>query len=289
MPYTLDPDRLRRLKPAVTIAEIAGNHGGDFDTACRMIAVAAACGADYAKFQKRDVEALPESIKGRERNDQHAFGPNEYEHRKALEFSIEQHARLKEVCEAHGIRYACSAWDERSYNELAELGLDYIKIPSARNTDWERWKRNHGDVPLHISLGLTTGGERDRLLRDHAGGFALPRTVFYGCTSTYPCENQDSYLLEIPYLLERGGDCGFSGHHRGIQLDVAAYLLGAGWIERHFTLDRTSKGTDHAASLEPAGFTRLVRDLAAVRSALKSKPHGLPVAEELMRKKLKGV
>ena len=283
---TKDTDRLRKRPEAIVVAEVAGNHAGDFDVACKYIEAAARAGAQYVKFQKRDIEAIPDEIKQRRRDDEHAFGGTEYEHRRALEFSIEQHASLREVAEAHGIRYACSAWDERSYNELHDLGLDYIKIPSARNTDWEHWKRR-GNDPLHISLGMVDGGVRDRLLREH-GEYKVPSVLWYACTSKYPADAQDTFLLEIPYLLERAGVCGFSGHHRGIQLDIAAYMLGATWIERHFTLDRAAKGTDHAASLEPGGLAKLVRDLAAIREALKPKPYSLPECEKASYLKLKG-
>lgn len=279
---------VKKYEPCITVCEIGCNHGGDLAKAKEYIEAAAKAGASYAKFQKRSLEAIPESVARRPRTDEHSFGPTELEHRKALEFSIEQHAELKEYCEAIGIGYACSAWDEKSYNELVDLGLDYIKIPSAKNEEFERWNRD-GDYgrrrELHVSLGLVTGGVRDGILSRHK----LDRIVYYACTSRYPCKSDETYLLEVPYLVERAGIAGFSGHHNGIALDVAAYALGATWIERHFTLDRTAKGTDHAASLEPQGFAKLVRDLEAVRSALAVKPAGLPSCEQDMHRKLKGI
>lgn len=269
------------------MAEIGANHQGSLDKAKEYIEAAAKAGASVAKFQKRDVDALPESVKSRPRLDIHAFGATEYEHRKALEFSIEQHAELKEFCEAIGITYGCSAWDQASYNQLVDLNVEHLKIPSALNQAYERWNRD-GDYgtrrELHVSLGLLRGGERDGILSRNQ----LHRVVHYGCTSKYPCGSAETFLLEIPYLVERAGVAGFSGHHNGIALDVAAYCLGATWIERHFTLDRTSKGTDHAASLEPQGFAKLVRDLEAVRQAMKVKPGGLPSCEEQTWMKFKG-
>jgi sialic acid synthase SpsE len=277
-----------KLPKAVLVAECGANHQGDMETAFHMIESAAHCGATYAKFQKRDIEAIPDEIKARPRFDENAFGPTEYEHRKALEFTIEQHAKLKEVCEANGIKYACSAWDERSFQEIADLGVDYIKIPSAKNQEFERWKLPNRFPNLHISLGMLTGEQRDRLLREYGLPNSPFRAFFYACTSKYPCQMEDAYLAEIPYLVGRSGSCGFSGHHRGIALDVAAYILGATWIERHFTLDRSSKGTDHAASLDHTGLSKLVRDLEACRVALRPKPATLPLAEREVFRKMKG-
>lgn len=280
---------IRKYEKCITVAEVACNHGGDFKRAAEYIEVAASCGASYVKFQKRDIDSIPVGVRERPRTDAHAFGPTEYEHRRALEFSIEQHARLKEICEAQGVGYAASAWDEKSYNQLVDLSPDYIKIPSAKNQEFERWKRdgNYGQRGgrklLHVSLGMLTGAERDQLLQQHE----LHGVVHYACTSRYPAGMDETYLLEVPYLVERAGVAGFSGHHNGIALDLAAYTLGATWIERHFTLDRTSKGTDHAASLEPQGFARLVRDLEACRQALKIKPGGLPTCEIEMHRKFK--
>lgn len=278
---------IRKYEKCIAVAEVAGNHGGSLSKAKEYVEAAARAGADYVKFQKRAVDLLPESVAKRPRTDDHAFGPTEGDHRRALEFDIAQHAELKEFCEALGVGYACSAWDEKSYNQLVDLGVDYIKIPSAKNQDFERWNRDgqYGQRrELHVSLGLLTGEQRDLLLSRNQ----LHRIVYYGCTSKYPCGSDETYLMEIPYLVERSGVAGFSGHHNGIALDIAAYALGATWIERHFTLDRTSKGTDHAASLEPQGFAKLVRDLEAVRQALRGKPFGLPSCEIEMHRKFKG-
>lgn len=268
---------------ALTVAEIGCNHGGNFDTAKQMIEVASQCGVDYVKFQKRDIDSIPPEVASRGRSDEHRFGDDEYSHRKALEFTIEQHHELKEIATRCGTTYACSAWDSKSYDLLVGMNCDYIKIPSARNISCTKWNISRR-VPLHVSLGMTTNEERDRILRGFDHGYDL---VPYACTSKYPSSPEEVYLDEVPYLALRAGRVGFSGHHKGIALDIAAYVLGATFVERHFTLDRTSKGTDHAASLEPDGLRKLVRDLEAVRLARKPKPGGLPTCETEMRKKLK--
>jgi N-acetylneuraminate synthase len=137
------------------------------------------------------------------------------------------------------------------------------------------------NVPVcHVSLGMTDHRWRDELLTIFSGR----RVVWYICTSCYPCENVDTCLKEIssiasiPYSFVdidfSGYEYGFSGHHRGIAIDNAALTLGATWFERHFTLDRTMPGTDHAASLEYEGLSRLVRDLEATNSALRYRPNG---------------
>ena len=115
--------------------------------------------------------------------------------------------------------------------------------------------------------------------------------MLYSCTSGYPVDFEDVCLLEITRLRERFGnivkDIGFSGHHNGIAIDTVAYALGANYVERHFTLNRTWKGTDHAASLEPDGMRRLVRDLKATHLALRYKAQQVLPVEEVQRKKLK--
>lgn len=266
------------------IAEIGGNHGGSLDWAKRAIAVAAECGADYIKFQKRDVEAIPDHVKSRPRLDIHAFGRNEYEHRKFLEFSEEQHEALSSECQKRGIKYSCSAWDQRSLDFLSRLDLDYIKIPSACNQKFFKWHLGIR-LPIHISMGMLTGDERDSLLRSmiRDGRNFIP----YACTSKYPAEMDETYLGEISYLGSRFQEVGFSGHHNGIALDLAACMLGASFIERHFTLDRSAKGTDQNSSLSPEGLQKLVRDLDAICLAMKSKPGGLPDCEREVRKKMK--
>ena len=127
-----------------------------------------------------------------------------------------------------------------------------------------------GDI--HISVGMTTPAEQEQIVQLMEKCDAADRVVLYACTSGYPVPFEQVCLLEIQTLNERFGsrvkEIGFSGHHLGIAVDIAAVVLGASWIERHFTLDRTWKGTDHAASLEPDGLRRLVRDVRNVCKTL---------------------
>jgi sialic acid synthase len=282
-----------RLSPPRVVAEIGCNHRGEVETARRLIDAAAACGADYAKFQKRTSrELLTPSQYAAPYDNPNSYGRTYGEHRERLEFPIEVHAELKSYCEAKGTRYATSVWDVTSAREVGRLGCDYVKVPSACNTHVRLLEvlRDESRSDVHVSLGMTTTAETDRVLEVFKR--EPRRLVLYACTSGYPVTMEDTCLLEISRLartFQQAGRCGgvgFSGHHLGIAIDLAAPILGATWIERHFTLDRTWKGTDHAASLEPSGLGRLVRDLRALSAAWHEKPGLLPV-EEPQRAKLK--
>ena len=165
-------------------------------------------------------------------------------------------------------------------------------VPSACNLDFElleylalKFKKK-----IHLSLGMTTAEETNKIYNFFKKHKREKDLIFYSCTSSYPSEFKDICLLEISKLKKKYGNkvdkISFSGHHKGIAVDVAAYTLGAVFIERHFTLDRTWKGTDHAASLEPDGLNKLVRDLGTIHLALKFKNKILG-AEKYQRKKLK--
>jgi len=174
-----------------------------------------------------------------------------------------------------------------------ELHPDYIKIPSAMNTHWEMLKylceRYSGGI--HLSLGMTESEEERKILELFEAYGRLQDLVLYHCTSGYPVPPKDICLLQIRRLFETYGDkvkaIGFSAHYTGIGLDGPAFLLGARYIERHFTLDRAWKGTDHAASLEPDGLRRVRKDTIAVAQALRYKDREILESEVSHRNKLK--
>lgn len=278
------------------IAEIGCNHMGDMAIARELVTVAAhVCKADYAKFQKRNNrELLPAS----QYNAPHPVPANSYgdtygAHREALEFSVDQHAELKEFCEGQGIGYSTSVWDMTSAREVAELQPDLIKIPSATNLNFELqgYLAENYSGEIHVSTGMTTQNEIETVLKFYEERGRAQDLVVYSCTSGYPVAFDDLCLKEIERLRDRFEGrvkaIGFSGHHLGIAADVAALALGAEWVERHFTLDRTWKGTDHAASLEPDGLRRLCRDLRNVEKALTLKSKDVLDVEDVQRKKLK--
>ncbi len=278
------------------VAEIGCNHMGDFELACELVRTSAEfCRADAVKFQKRNPKELltPEQYAAPHPEPRNSFGRTYGEHREFLELPIERHAELKALCESLGITYSCSAWDLTSARELTELEPEWIKIPSACNTDAEMmtFLCEHFAGDLHVSLGMTTHAEERLLLELLDAHGRLPDTVIYACTSGYPVAVDDLCLREITRLVDSYGPhvqaIGFSGHHLGIAADIAAITLGAAWLERHFTLDRTSKGTDHAASLEPDGLRRLCRDVRNVARALTYRGEEILEVERAQRAKLK--
>ena len=277
------------------IAEIGCNHKGDFETAKKLITIAKKCGANVAKFQKRNIKSL---LNKKEYHQPHPEPWNSYgntygEHREALEFTAEQHKELKKICVDQDIIYSSSVWDLTSAIEISSIKPELIKIPSAANLDFEMQKYLCENFPgkIHLSIGMTSDKELADILDFYKSEKRIDDVVLYCCTSGYPINFDEICLLEIRKLqdLLRGtlADVGFSGHHLGIAPDIAAVTLGVKWIERHFTLDRTWKGTDHAASLEPEGLRRLCRDVQNVQKALKYKSSPILPIEEAQRTKLK--
>ena len=281
--------------PPVIVAEIGCNHMGQMAIAKELIDLAKSAQASYAKFQKRNPRELltEEQYNAPHPYQPYSFGETYGAHREFLEFSIEQHQELFDYCQAQGIGYATSVWDTTSAREIIGLNPDFIKVPSASNLHFNMLEVLRDDYQgnVHISFGMTTATEQKQIIDFFSEGNNLARLVVYACTSGYPVPFEDVNLLEILNLKQQfGGDVkgiGFSGHHLGIAIDQAAFTLGATWIERHFTKNRTWKGTDHSASLEPGGLLKLVRDLNATFKALNYKPKEILDIEEAQRKKLK--
>ena len=282
-------------KPYV-IAEIGCNHKGDMEIAKEMIETAAIfCKVDAVKFQKRcNKELLTKAqYEAPHPNPMNSYGNTYGEHREFLEFTFEQHKQLKQWCEEFNITYSTSVWDMTSAKEIAGLNPLFIKIPSACNNNYEmlEWLCDNYTGEIQISFGMTTKNEQEEIVSLFEKKNRNNDLVIFHCTSGYPVPFEDTCLLEITKLRELFGKrvkkIGFSGHHLGIAIDVAAYTLGACVIERHYTLDRTWKGTDHAASLEPDGVRRLVRNLNSSYAALTFKSQEILPIEEVQRKKLK--
>lgn len=283
------------IEPKV-IAEIGCNHKGNLEIAKKMIRTAAIyCEADCVKFQKRCNKELmtPEQYNAPHPNPSNSYGKTYGEHREFLEFTAEQHKELKAYCEELGIEYSTSVWDLTSAKEIAGLNPKFIKVPSACNNHYPmlEWLCDNYQGEIHVSLGMTTHEEEDKLMRLFETKGRNKDLVLYVCTSGYPVPFNNVCLLEITRIREKYGDrvkqIGFSGHHLGIAVDIAAYTLGASIIERHYTLDRTWKGTDHAASLEPEGVRKLKRDLLATYEALHYKDSEILELETVQREKLK--
>ena len=278
------------------IAEVGCNHKGDITIAHEFIKTAADfCKADAVKFQKRNNRELltPEQYNAPHPNPYNSYGSTYGEHREFLEFNIEHHAQLKIWCEECGVAYGASVWDLTSAKEIASLNPKFIKIPSACNNHYAmlQWICEHYSGEIHVSLGMTTHEEEKKLVGLFVQHKRNDKLVLYACTSGYPVSFEDVCLLELSRLSREYGnmvkEIGFSGHHNGIAVDIAAYTLGASVIERHFTLNRTWKGTDHAASLEPDGLRRLKRDLFSTHKALTYKQDEILQVEQEQRAKLK--
>ncbi len=284
------------MKKPIVIAEIGCNHKGDVEIAKEMIMIAALyCKVDAVKFQKRNNRELltEEEYNTPHPNPINSYGKTYGEHRDFLEFTAEEHKELKKYCEDFGIVYSTSVWDMTSAKEIASLEPDFIKIPSAMNTHYEmlNWLYENYKGEIHISTGMSTEEEIDKIVDLAIEKKRNKDLVLYNCTSGYPVPFGDVCLLEINKLKDRYEEkikaVGFSGHHFGTAVDIAAYTLGANYIERHYTLDRTWKGTDHSASLEPEGMRRLVKDLKDVQMALTYKKEEVLDIEKVQRKKLK--
>ncbi len=287
---------MTEFKKPYVIAEIGCNHKGEMEIAKELIKIAKIfCNVDAVKFQKRNNTELltEEQYNAPHPNASNSYGDTYGAHREFLEFDVNQHAELKQYCESIGITYSTSVWDTTSAKEIASLHPEFIKIPSACNNNFDMlgWLCDHYQGEIHISTGMTTKDEADTLVDYFVKKGRNKDLVLYNCTSGYPVPFEDVCLLDINLLKQKYGDTvkhiGFSGHHLGIAVDVAAYTLGANIIERHYTIDRTWKGTDHAASLEPMGLRKLARDLNAVHSALTFKSVDVLPIEQVQRDKLK--
>lgn len=284
------------MKKPQIIAEVGCNHKGEMDIARELILTAALYGkADVVKFQKRCNRELlsPEEYATPHLNPAQSYGATYGEHREYLEFNLDQHRQLQAWCKEYGVLYSTSVWDLTSAAEMVSLNPRLLKVPSACNLNRPLLEYLCETYPgeIHLSLGMTTHEEAERIVSFFESKDRARDLVLYGCTSGYPVPFEDVCLLEIGRLRRLYGgrvkSIGFSGHHLGIAVDAAAVALGVEWIERHFTLDRTWKGTDHAASLEPEGLRKLVRDCRAVYQSLTYKAEEVLEIESVQRRKLK--
>ena len=283
-------------KEANLVAEIGCNHKGEIKIAKEMIeTVKYFCKVKYVKFQKRNVKELltEEEYNKPHPHPIHSYGDTYGAHREYLEFSLDQHKEIQSYCKDLGLEYLCSVWDLTSAKEITSLNPEFIKIPSAMNINFTmlEWICENYKGKIQLSVGMTTKKELDNIINFFIKRKRNQDLILYSCTSGYPVPFKDLCLLEISKLKDKYGkivyEIGFSGHHLGIAVDIAAYTLGATWIERHFTLDRTWKGTDHAASLEPDGLRRLARDLKAAKESLTYKKDDILEIEKYQRNKLK--
>lgn len=274
--------------PCFVVAEIGNNHQGEMPVAKRMIEEAARAGVQAVKFQKRDVEALLTRA-GRETpyTGRNSFGSTYGAHRQALELSIEDMAELKEFAESLGLVFFASCWDEPSLNQILDLDVELLKICSADLVNVPLLRRyGESGIPVILSTGMSAFEDIDiamaELRRYH------DEIILLHCNSTYPCAEEHIGLPVMDSLRERYNvPVGYSGHERGIAPSVAAAALGACVVERHFTLDKTLKGTDHQASLEPDELARMVAMIREVERAVCIKGKKVFPEEQSAAKKLR--
>ncbi|MBC8313783.1 MAG: N-acetylneuraminate synthase family protein [Candidatus Cloacimonetes bacterium] len=256
--------------PAFIIAEAGINHQGDVEIAKKLIKKAKECGADAVKFQKRKISRIL-TKKGLEMpyEKYHSFGKTYGEHKKVLELSRNNYLELKKLADKIGIIFCASGWDEESVDFLDELGIPFFKVASADLTNFPLLihiaKKNK---PMIISTGMSdfeTVKSAYNLISEINNQIAILQ-----CTSTYPSEFDEIHLNVLKTYQKEFPDAviGYSGHELGIAIPPVAIALGARIIERHFTLDRTMKGGDHAASLEPLGLSKMIRDIRHIELAL---------------------
>lgn len=253
-------------QPVYIIAEIGINHNGDMKIAKDLIEMSAKAGVDAVKFQKRTPElCVPEDQRNVMRET--PWGTMTYmDYRYKVEFEEKEYKELADYAASFNVQLFASPWDVVSVDFLAKMKHPVIKIASASITDMELLKKvADSGLPIIMSTGMSTIEQID------AAVAVLPknRLLIAHATSAYPCEVDELNLKMIPVLAEKYQvPTGYSGHETGLQSTVAAIALGATFIERHVTLDRAMWGSDQAASVEPAGLQRLVRDIRVVERAL---------------------
>jgi sialic acid synthase SpsE len=274
-------------QPCFVIAEGGVNHNGDPRLATELVHIAARCQADAVKFQKRTIqELLTREALERPYLNQNSLGATYGEHRLKLELDDSEWYRLRDLAVGLGLEFMGSAWDRGSADLLEALDTPAIKLPSAVLTDLGllEYVARKGR-PMVVSTGMSCLEEVDqavdRILRH------TRQLVLLQCTSAYPSEFVDVNLRVMDTFRQRYGVLvGYSGHERGISVTEAAATLGACVVERHFTKDRTLQGPDHAASLEPTGLQKLVRDIRQIEMAMGSGEKTVAPAEVAVRARL---
>lgn len=256
--------------PPFVIAEIGQNHNGDIELCKELFKAAKECGADAVKLQKRNNTALyTKDFFESPYNSENAYASTYGTHRNALEFNKRQYKTLKTYADKLGLIFFATGWDEDSIDFLDELDVPCFKVASGDLTstpllEYMAKKKR----PMIISTGAAT-------MKDVVRAYDAVRKInkkfaLLQCTATYPTQPEHLNLRVIETYRKKFPETviGLSNHYSGIALEVAAYALGARIFEKHFTLNRAFKGTDHAFSLEPQGLKKLIRDLRRAHVAM---------------------
>jgi N-acetylneuraminate synthase len=252
-------------QPCYIIAEIGINHNGSLILAKQLIDVAVECGCNAVKFQKRTIEVVytPEELANPREN---PFGATNGDLKRGLEFGLEEYRDIDGYCREKGIDWFASCWDEGSVDFIEQFNPVCYKIASASLTD-DNLLKHHRKLgrPIILSTGMSDMGQIEHAVEV----LGKDNLVVMHCTSTYPSKPSELNLRGIQTLKEKFGvPVGYSGHEVGLATSYAAAVLGACAVERHITLDRAMWGSDQAASVEPQGVSRLVRDIRELDDAM---------------------
>jgi N-acetylneuraminate synthase len=273
-------------QPCYVIAEIGINHNGDIDLAKRLISVAIAAGCDAVKFQKRTIDVVysaEELAKPRES----PFGTTNGDLKRGLELDYYDYQEVDAYCRASKIAWFASCWDEQSVDFIDRFNPPCYKVASASLTDDNLLRHTRGTgKPVILSTGMSTLDQIDHAVEVLGKDNLM---LLHAC-STYPAYYEELNLRAIPVMRERYGvPVGYSGHETGIPSTVAAVVLGACCVERHITMDRSMWGSDHAASLEPNGISRVVRDIRLIEKSMGDGVKRVYEREQPIIKKLRRV
>ena len=273
-------------EPCYVIAEIGINHNGEVALARKLVSAASLAGCDAVKFQKRTVDVVytPEELA---RPRESPFGETNGDLKRGLEFGVDEYRAIDDYCRIHEIPWFASCWDEASVEFIAQFDPVCYKIASASLTD-DALLRRHREQgkPIIFSTGMSSLEQIDHAVEV----LGTDDLIILHCTSTYPAAIEELNLRAIATLEERYDvPVGYSGHEVGLAPSLAAAALGACIVERHITLDRAMWGSDQAASVEPQGFARLVRDIHTVETALSDGVKRVYESELEVQKKLRRV
>ncbi len=268
------------------IAEVGQNHQGDLDTAREFIRIFAFEGADAVKFQTRNNKYLfSQDAYDAPYNSENAFAESYGKHREKLELKPEWLPILKEDCEKHGVKFMATPFDEPSLDLLNDVGVDILKVASF---DLGNLPFIHRIASLGKPVVMSVGGGKSDQIRSSVDVLLAhhDEVAVLHCVSEYPCEYNRLGLDNIETLINEFPGCviGSSDHFNGTLSGPAAYLKGARVFEKHVTLNRAWKGTDHSFALEPEGFRKFVRDIRRIRHMMPPKPNGDLGNEQVFKK-----
>ena len=252
-------------QPCYIVAEIGINHNGSLDTAKELIDVAVSSGCNAVKFQKRTVEVVY-SKEELSRPRENPFGKTNGDLKKGLELGLDEYSTINKYCAEKGIAWFASCWDEKSVDFIEQFNPPCYKVASASLTDDNLLKYHRKfRKPVILSTGMSSMQEIEHAI----SVLGSENLIVLHSTSTYPAKLEELNLKMITTLKKKFPvPIGYSGHEVGLATSLAAFTLGSCVLERHITLDRAMWGSDHAASIEPQGLQRLVKDLRSCERAL---------------------